>query len=162
MKQISITQPDDWHVHLRDGPALERTVNDIARWARRAIVMPNLLPPVTDVDAAAAYRERILAALAPEHSDFEPLMTLYLTDATSRDDIVQAADADFLHGIKLYPAGATTNSDAGVNDLSGLYPIFEAMEQHGVPLLVHGEVTDPASTSLIGKRPSSTSTWSPW
>ena len=143
MKQISITQPDDWHVHLRDGPALERTVNDIARWARRAIVMPNLLPPVTDVDAARAYRERILAALAPEHAGFEPLMTLYLTDATSHDDIVQAADADFLHGIKLYPAGATTNSDAGVNDLSGLYPIFEAMEQHGVPLLVHGEVTDP-------------------
>ncbi|MGB0763926.1 MAG: dihydroorotase, partial [Luminiphilus sp.] len=79
MKQISITQPDDWHVHLRDGPALERTVNDIARWARRAIVMPNLLPPVTDVDAARAYRERILAALAPEHAGFEPLMTLYLT-----------------------------------------------------------------------------------
>ena len=144
MKRITITQPDDWHVHLRDGAALTRTANDIARWAQRAIVMPNLVPPVTDVTAATAYRDRIIAALAPEHAKFDPLMTLYLTDTTSKDEVARAADSPAIHGIKLYPAGATTNSDAGVNDLSRLYPVLEAMESHGVPLLVHGEVTDPS------------------
>jgi dihydroorotase len=143
MKRITMTKPDDWHVHLRDGTALPRTVNDIARWAERAIVMPNLVPPVTDVATAAAYRDRIIAALEPEHSNFQPLMTLYLTDDTSEDEIARVADSSFVQGVKLYPAGATTNSEAGVNDLSGLYPVFEAMQEHGVPLLVHGEVTDP-------------------
>ncbi len=143
MKRITITKPDDWHVHLRDGSALPRTVNDIARWAQRAIVMPNLVPPVTTVAAAEAYRERIMAALGPEQGYFDPLMTLYLTDGTPKDEIARVAESPQVQGVKLYPAGATTNSDAGVNDLSALYPVLEAMESHGVPLLVHGEVTHP-------------------
>ena len=142
MKTITLTKPDDWHVHLRDGSALPRTVNDIARWAGRAIVMPNLVPPVATVAAAEAYRDRIMAALQAEYRDFNPLMTLYLTDTTSADEVARAADSPFVHGIKLYPAGATTNSAAGVNELSALYPVLAAMERHDLPLLVHGEVTD--------------------
>jgi len=142
MKSLTLTQPDDWHIHLRDGAALPRTVNDVARWAGRAIVMPNLTPPVRTVSDAVAYKERIIAALAPEHGDFDPLMTLYLTDGTSPDMITEAAECPIVHGVKLYPAGATTNSDAGVNALSALYPTLEAMQRHDVPLLVHGEVTD--------------------
>lgn len=142
MKSLTLTRPDDWHVHLRDGAALTRTVNDIARWTGRAIVMPNLSPPVRTVRDAVAYRKRIMAALAPEHAGFDPLMTLYLTDDTTPDTIAEAAECANVHGVKLYPAGATTNSDAGVNALRALYPTLEAMQRHDVPLLIHGEVTD--------------------
>lgn len=142
MKTLTLTRPDDWHIHLRDGDVLPRTVNDVARWAHRAIIMPNLVPPVKTVADAEAYRERILAALNPEVGEFEPLMTLYLTDATSADEIARAADSPYVHAVKLYPAGATTNSASGVNDLKALYPTLDAMQQHDVPLLVHGEVTD--------------------
>lgn len=141
MEALTITRPDDWHIHLRDGEVLTRTVNDVARWAGRAIVMPNLVPPVRTVQEALAYRERILGVLAPEHVGFEPLMTLYLTDSTPADEIARAAEATAVHGVKLYPAGATTNSAAGVNNLEALYPTLEAMEKHDLPLLVHGEVT---------------------
>jgi dihydroorotase len=141
MQSLTITQPDDWHLHLRDGGALRDVVEASARQFARAIVMPNLRPPVTTVDHALAYRQRILAAL-PEGSLFEPLMTLYLTDTTSVDEVRRVAESTVVHGFKLYPAGATTNSDAGVNQLEALYPLFETMERHDVPLLVHGEVTD--------------------
>ena len=142
MKRLTLTRPDDWHIHLRDGDALPTTVRDIARWATRAIVMPNLVPPVRTVGDAAAYRRRILDALGETAQTFEPLMTLYLTDQTSAEDIRAAAESDFVKAVKLYPAGATTNSAAGVSDLSALYPTLEAMERHDLPLLIHGEVTD--------------------
>ena len=142
MKTLTIAKPDDWHIHLRDGNALPRTVNDVAGWAQRAIVMPNLVPPVLDAAAAMAYRQRILAARQPQHQHFEPLMILYLSDKTTIEDVTEAAESPHIHGIKLYPAGATTNSEAGVNDLTYLYPVFEAMEKHNLPLLIHGEVTD--------------------
>ena len=142
MKTLTIARPDDWHIHLRDGNALPRTVNDVAGWAQRAIVMPNLVPPVLDAAAAMAYRQRILAARQPQHQHFEPLMILYLSDKTTIEDVTEAATSPHIHGIKLYPAGATTNSEAGVNDLTYLYPVFEAMEKHNLPLLIHGEVTD--------------------
>ncbi|WP_213004000.1 dihydroorotase [Parahaliea maris] len=142
MTELTLTRPDDWHVHLRDGAALEDTCRDMARYFGRAIVMPNLTPPVTTVADAAAYRERILAAMSGLGRQFEPLMTLYLTDQTSAEEVQRAAESDFVHAIKLYPAGATTNSAAGVADLAGLYPTLEAMEKHDLPLLVHGEVTD--------------------
>jgi len=141
MQTITITQPDDWHLHLRDGDALRDVVAASARQFARAVVMPNLRPPVTTVDHAKAYRQRILAAL-PEGCLFEPLMTLYLTDTTSVDEVRRVAESNFVHGFKLYPAGATTNSDAGVNQLEALYPLFESMERHDVPLLIHGEVTE--------------------
>ncbi|EED36828.1 dihydroorotase, homodimeric type [Luminiphilus syltensis NOR5-1B] len=141
MNPITITQPDDWHIHLRDEEVLQRTVNDVARWAGRAIIMPNLIPPVRTVADALAYRDRILDALVEESSGFQPLMTLYLTDATSTVDIEEAAASAHVHGVKLYPAGATTNSSAGVNDLESLYPVLESMAKHDMPLLVHGEVT---------------------
>ncbi len=139
---ITLTRPDDWHLHLRDGPGMVDVVGATAARFGRAIVMPNLRPPVTTVAAAAAYRERILAAL-PAGSDFTPLMTLYLTDNTSADEVRAAQASGFVHGVKLYPAGATTNSDAGVTDLRQAYPALEAMQATGLPLLVHGEVTDP-------------------
>jgi dihydroorotase len=138
---ITITRPDDWHLHLRDGAHLSSVVAHSARQFARAIVMPNLKPPVTTVATAAAYRERILAAL-PQGTKFEPLMTLYLTDNTDPDEIRRAADSDFVHAVKLYPAGATTNSDAGVTDLKKCYRTLEVMQELDVPLLVHGEVTD--------------------
>lgn len=138
--QITIARPDDWHLHLRDDSALKRTVPDTARVFSRAIVMPNLRPPVTTVDMADSYRQRILAAL-PDKAQFEPLMTLYLTDNTQADEIRRAKDSGFVHGVKLYPAGATTNSDAGVTDLKHCYSALEAMQRVGMPLLVHGEVT---------------------
>jgi dihydroorotase len=138
--QIKLTRPDDWHLHLRDDKALQRTVPDTARVFSRAIVMPNLRPPVTTVDMAESYRNRILSAL-PEGATFEPLMTLYLTDNISADEIHRACDSEFVHAVKLYPAGATTNSDAGVTDLKHCYGALEAMQQRGLPLLVHGEVT---------------------
>lgn len=141
MDSITLTQPDDWHLHLRDGEAMRDVLPASARQFGRAIIMPNLKPPVTTVADALAYRARILAAL-PEASRFEPLMTLYLTDRTSADEVARAAESDHVYAFKLYPAGATTNSDAGVNELEALYPVLAAMERHDVPLLVHGEVTD--------------------
>jgi dihydroorotase len=142
MTSLNLTLPDDWHIHLRDEAALSTTVPDVARWAGRAIVMPNLTPPVLSVADALKYRERILAHV-PEGNSFEPLMTLYLTDHTTQTMVSDAAASPFVHGIKLYPAGATTNSDAGVTALEALYPVIEAMQTHDVPLLIHGEVTDP-------------------
>jgi dihydroorotase len=138
---ITITRPDDWHLHLRDGAALASVLPHSARQFARAIVMPNLKPPITTVAAAAAYRARILAAL-PQGMSFEPLMTLYLTDNTDPDEIRRAHDTDFIHAVKLYPAGATTNSAAGVTDLKKCYKTLEVMQEVGMPLLVHGEVTD--------------------
>ncbi|HEU4620766.1 MAG TPA: dihydroorotase [Burkholderiaceae bacterium] len=142
MNSLTITRPDDWHLHLRDGDALRAVVGHSARQFARAIVMPNLKPPVTTVDAARAYRERILAAL-PEGARFDPLMTLYLTDNTSVDDIEQAKASGIVHAVKLYPAGATTNSDAGVTDLKRVYPVLDAMQRVGLVFCVHGEDVDP-------------------
>jgi len=139
---LTLARPDDWHVHLRDGPALAAVVGATARAFGRAIVMPNLRPPVTTVAAAAAYRARILAALPPATA-FEPLMTLYLTDRTSADEIVQARASGFVQAVKYYPAGATTNSDSGVTALEHVYPALAQMEREGMVLSVHGEVTDP-------------------
>jgi dihydroorotase len=141
--QITITRPDDWHLHLRDGDALAAVLPHSARQFARAIVMPNLRPPVTTVAMAAEYRQRILAAL-PGGVGFEPLMTLYLTDNTAADEIRRAAESGFVKAVKLYPAGATTNSDAGVTDLARCASVLNEMEKCGMPLLVHGEVTDPA------------------
>lgn len=138
---LIIAQPDDWHLHLRDGDALKAVLPDTAARFGRAIVMPNLRPPVTNTAQAAAYRERILAAL-PASSDFEPLMTLYLTDNTTAQDIQEAKASGFVHGVKLYPAGATTNSDSGVTHLDKCADALAAMESVGLPLLVHAEVTD--------------------
>ncbi len=139
--ELSLTRPDDWHLHLRDGAAMQSVLPYTARQFGRAIVMPNLRPPITTAAQAAAYRERILAAL-PEGSDFQPLMTLYLTDNTPVDEIKRAKDAGAV-ALKLYPAGATTNSDAGVTDIRKTYKTLEAMQREGLLLLVHGEVTDP-------------------
>ncbi len=141
--QITITRPDDWHLHLRDGEALAAVLAHTAAQFGRAIVMPNLKPPVTTVEQAAAYRARILAAL-PAGAAFEPLMTLYLTDNTPASEIAAAAASGFVKAVKLYPAGATTNSDAGLTDIAKAYATLAEMERVGLPLLVHGEVTDPA------------------
>ena len=141
MNKITITRPDDWHLHLRDGAALKAVLPDTARQFARAIVMPNLRPPVTTTDLALAYRERILEAL-PVGMAFEPLMTLYLTDNTSADEIARAKASGLIHGVKLYPAGATTNSDSGVTSLDKCADALAAMEKLGMPLLVHAEVTD--------------------
>lgn len=141
VNRLELRRPDDWHLHLRDGDMLSAVVPASARCFGRAIVMPNLKPPVRTVADARAYRERILAA-RPEGSDFEPLMTLYLTETTTADDIRAAAESDFVHAVKYYPAGATTNSDSGVRDLERVYPVIEAMEKYELPLLMHGEVTD--------------------
>ena len=139
---VTIRSPDDWHVHLRDGGMLAGVVGHTARQFARAIVMPNLSPPVTSVDAAAAYRERILAAL-PEGADFTPLMTCYLTDATDADDLRRGFAEGVYTAAKLYPAHATTNSAQGVTDVADIRGALEAMQAIGMPLLVHGEVTDP-------------------
>jgi len=138
---LTLARPDDWHLHLRDGAMLAAVLPHTARQFGRAIVMPNLKPPVTTTEAARGYRARILAALRPG-AEFEPLMTLYLTDNTPADEIRRARESGFVHGVKLYPAGATTNSDAGVTDLSKCAKALEAMQELGMPLLVHGEVTD--------------------
>jgi dihydroorotase len=138
---ITLIRPDDWHLHLRDGAAMASVLPHTARQFARAIVMPNLKPPVTTTLDAAAYRERILAAL-PQGMTFEPLMTLYLTDNTDPDEIRRARDAGFIHAVKLYPAGATTNSAAGVTDLRKCSKTLEVMQALDMPLLVHGEVTD--------------------
>ncbi len=143
MKRITIIRPDDWHLHLRDGEHLRAVLPDSARRFARAIVMPNLKPPVTTTELALQYRERILAAL-PALARFEPLMTLYLTDSTQPGEIATARSSGRVHAIKYYPAGATTHSDAGVTDLRKCHRVFEAMEESRMPLLVHGEVTDPA------------------
>jgi dihydroorotase len=139
--QITLVRPDDWHLHLRDGEALAAVLPHTARQFARAIVMPNLKPPVTTVEQAAAYRQRILAALPPG-LDFEPLMTLYLTDNTPASEIAKAVSAGFVKAVKLYPAGATTNSDAGLTDITKAYDTLAEMARLGLPLLVHGEVTD--------------------
>lgn len=143
MQTLSLIRPDDWHLHLRDGPALAAVVGDTARRFGRAVVMPNLRPPVVTVEDARAYRARILEAV-PAGSSFEPLMTLYLTDNTAPEEIDRARASGFVHAVKLYPAGATTNSDAGVTAIDKVYPVLERMEALGVVLCVHGEVTDPA------------------
>jgi dihydroorotase len=140
MNEIVLTRPDDWHVHLRDGDALKVVLPHTTRQFARAIVMPNLKPPVRTVAEAAAYRERIVAAI-PAGMSFEPLMTLYLTDNTSPDEITKAAASGFVKAIKYYPAGATTNSDSGVTDIRKCDAVFEAMQGTGLPLLLHGEVT---------------------
>jgi len=140
---LTLTRPDDWHLHLRDGEALAAVVGASARQFARAIVMPNLKPPITTVAQAQAYRDRILAALPPG-TGFAPLMTLYMTDRTGPDDIRRAAQSGIVHAVKLYPAGATTNSDAGVTDLAHTYRALEAMQACAMPLLIHGEVTDHA------------------
>lgn len=141
LDSLTLTRPDDWHLHLRDGAALAAVLPATARQFARAIVMPNLKPPVTTAAAAAAYRERIRAAL-PAGARFQPLMTLYLTDNTPPEEIARAKAAGVV-ALKLYPAGATTNSDAGVTDIRKTYPTLEAMQREGLLLLVHGEVTDP-------------------
>lgn len=141
--EIKLTRPDDWHLHLRDDALMQSVLPDTARQFARAIVMPNLRPPVTTTAQAQEYRARILAAL-PAGMKFEPLMTLYLTDNTSAEEIRKAKQSGIVHAVKLYPAGATTNSDAGVTDLRKTYAALEEMQRCGMPLLVHGEVTDSA------------------
>ena len=142
MRTITITRPDDWHLHLRDGAQLRAVLPDTALRFARAIVMPNLKPPVTTTRLALEYRNRILAAL-PAGARFQPLMTLYLTDNTPPAEIAAARASGAVHAVKYYPAGATTHSDAGVTDIAKCRGVLEAMEKHDMPLLVHGEVTDP-------------------
>ncbi len=141
MQSLTIARPDDWHLHLRDGGALKAVLPDTARQFARAIVMPNLRPPVTTTALAIEYRERILNAL-PVGASFEPLMTLYLTDKTTAEEVERAKASGIVHGVKLYPAGATTNSDSGVTNLGHCVKALEAMEKLGMPLLTHAEVTD--------------------
>ena len=140
---LTLVRPDDWHLHLRDGDALRAVLPDTARRFARAVVMPNLSPPVRSVTDALAYRERIFAAL-PMGMNFEPLMTLYLTEATTAQEIIRAKASGLVVAVKYYPAGATTNSDSGVTDLARCEEVFAAMAEVGLPLLLHGEVTDPA------------------
>ncbi len=141
--RLVLTRPDDWHVHLRDGAMLSRVVPDTAQRFARAIVMPNLVPPVTTTERAEDYRQRIIAAV-PSGVRFEPLMTLYLTDNTAPSEIATAKASGCIFGVKWYPAGATTNSERGVTDIGRCDAILAAMEEHDLPLLVHGEVTDPS------------------
>ena len=143
MTTFTIARPDDWHLHLRDGDAMRAVLGHTAARFARAIVMPNLRPPITTARAALEYRDRIIAAL-PAGVTFEPLMTLYLTDNTRPEEIAKAKATGVIHAVKYYPAGATTNSDSGVTDLARCELVLEAMVEHGMPLLVHGEVTDPA------------------
>jgi len=142
LSTLTLTRPDDWHIHLRDGDQLPDTVRDVSRYMGRAIIMPNLVPPATCTDTALAYRERIMAA-KPQHN-FEPLMVLYLTDKTTPDEIRKAKATGKIVAAKLYPAGATTNSDSGVTSIKNIYPVLEAMQEVGMLLLIHGEVTDSA------------------
>lgn len=141
MDRLTLTQPDDWHLHLRDGADLAAVLPDTARRFARAIVMPNLRPPITTTAQAQAYRDRVIAAL-PAGRAFEPLMTLYLTDNTPADEIRRAKASGIVHAVKLYPAGATTNSDSGVTDIERCHGAIEALAETGMPLLIHGEVTD--------------------
>ncbi|MEQ8832556.1 MAG: dihydroorotase [Alphaproteobacteria bacterium] len=142
LTNLTLIRPDDWHIHFRDGEVMRAVVPETAAVYGRAIVMPNLVPPVTRADQAAAYRDRILAAL-PEGSSFQPLMTAYLTETTDPDDLAAGHAAGILTAVKLYPAGATTNSDAGVRDIRKVDAVLARMAEIGMPLLVHGEVTDP-------------------
>lgn len=142
MQELTLIRPDDWHLHLRDGATMTSVLPDTARRFARAIVMPNLKPPVTTVELASAYRDRILAALEKD-AVFQPLMTLYLTDNTTASDIEAAKNSGFIQAVKYYPAGATTHSENGVTDLKRVYKVLEAMQKHDLPLLLHGEVTDP-------------------
>ena len=141
--ELKITRPDDWHLHLRDGALMRAVLPDSARQFARAIIMPNLGTPVTTVQQAHDYHESILAA-RPVGSDFNPLMTLYLTDNTAAGEIIKAKQSGIVHGVKYYPAGATTNSDLGVTDIRKAYPALEEMQRCGMPLLLHGETTDVA------------------
>lgn len=141
MKKITLTQPDDWHLHVRTGNILNTVIAHSAQQFGRAIIMPNLNPPITTVDLAHKYGDEILAAL-PKESNFKPLMTLYLTETTSTDDVRKAAESTYVHAFKLYPAGATTNSNSGVTDPRNIYPVLEAMTKYKLPLLIHAEVTD--------------------
>jgi dihydroorotase len=140
--RLTLTRPDDWHLHLRDGATLAAVLPDTARRFARAIVMPNLKPQVATVAQALAYRERILAAV-PAGLSFEPLMTLYLTDSTTPEEIARAKASGVVQAVKYYPAHATTNAEHGVSDITRSYPVFAAMSEHGLPLLMHGEVTSP-------------------
>jgi len=140
--KIQITRPDDWHLHIRDGEPMQDVVTYTAQQFSRAIIMPNLKPPITTVAAALSYRERILAAVDAKYA-FNPLMTLYLTDNTQAQEILKLKDSEHVVAVKYYPAGATTNSDDGVTKLKKTYDVLAAMEKHGIPLLIHGEVTDP-------------------
>lgn len=140
MSSLTITRPDDWHVHLRDGAALKTTVADISRYFGRAIVMPNLVPPVVNADDARAYYDRIMAEQPGSH--FKPLMVLYLTDQTTAEDINKAKASGIVYAAKLYPAGATTNSSSGVTDIENVVPALQALQDNDMPLLIHGEVTD--------------------
>ncbi|HHH89405.1 MAG TPA: dihydroorotase [Aliiroseovarius sp.] len=142
MEELTIRRPDDWHLHLRDGDMLAAVLPETARHFARALIMPNLVPPVVTGAEAAAYRDRILAALPPG-TDFTPLMTLYLTENTDPDDVARAAAEGLVRAVKLYPAGATTNSASGVRDFDRIRPVLERMAETGLPLCVHGEVTDP-------------------
>src|SRR5882757_9062802 len=142
-ESITIRRPDDWHIHLRDGAMLQAVLPYTVAQFARGIIMPNLVPPVTTVAAAAAYRERILAA-RPAGCDFQPFMTCYLTDTTSPDAIAQGYAEGVWLAAKLYPAGATTNAHHGVTDIPGIAPVLERMERIGMPVLIHGEATDPA------------------
>ena len=142
MNTLKLRRPDDWHVHLRDGAALAAVVKFTAERFGRAIVMPNLKPAITTAALARAYRGRIVAAL-PQNTRFEPLLTLYLTNATTPDEIDRARATGFIHGVKLYPAGATTHSDAGVTDIANVYRVLARMQEIGMPLLVHGESPHP-------------------
>ena len=143
VQEISIIKPDDWHLHLRDGVQTAEIINHTAGQFQRAIIMPNLLPPVTTVAQAEAYHDRICALLTEENKDFQPLMTLYLTDNTDCAEIEKAAQSPLVHAVKMYPAGATTNSDSGVSDINRVLKTLAAMQECGLPLLVHGEVTRP-------------------
>jgi dihydroorotase len=142
MNTLTLIQPDDWHVHVRTGAVLNTVITHTAKQFARAIIMPNLKPPVTTVEMALNYRTEILQAV-PASLDFQPLMTLYLTNQTTIAEVKKAAESEHVYAFKLYPAGATTNSDAGVSNLTALYPVLEAMQKYDVPLLIHGEVTNP-------------------
>ena len=141
MEKVSLTKPDDWHLHLRGGAAMRSVVGMSALQMGRAVIMPNLAPPIVNVAQAIAYRLEIMSSL-PKETTFSPLMVLYLTDNTTKIEISEASKAHEVHAVKLYPAGATTNSESGVTNLSSTYPALEQMQKEGMPLLIHGEVTD--------------------
>ena len=149
LTSLTITRPDDWHLHLRDGALLNDTVADASRYLGRALVMPNLLPPATTTELALAYYDKI-TAVRPTGSQFEPLMSLYLTDKTDPQEIRRAKASGKIVACKLYPAGATTNSDSGVTDVKNIYAVLEVMQETGILLLVHGEVTD-ASVDIFDR-----------
>ena len=140
MTQLKLARPDDWHLHLRQGEVMRSVVGMTAKQMGRAIVMPNLSPPVRNAQEALSYRNEIVCSL-PKGTSFNPLMTLYLTDKTTKQNIIEAGNNEHVYAVKLYPAGATTNSESGVTSVLGVYPVIEQMQKEGVPLLVHGEVT---------------------